>query len=127
MIQINASDISGINLTTYPGVLGVSLKLTGDVAASVSGVSVDAAFKGFGSFGSATPYEAGEMADFSIINETNAGAVVPFTLTQTPSGTYVIVFDAAQTLLDVLTISLVAPSVTGKSFVGLNTISTVVA
>ena len=124
LIQIPASDIDGINLTTYPGVLGVAMKLTGPVEASTTGVSIDAAFSGFGSFGKPTPFEAGVAADFSILNGITP---VTFTLTQDTSGTYVIVFDSAQTALDVLVISLVAPSTTDKPFKGLNTVTTTVA
>jgi hypothetical protein len=127
MVEIPSTSIDGINLVSYPGVLGVALELTGGVAATVSGVSVDASFAGFGPFADATPFEAGEASDFSVINVTNAGAVVPFTLTQDPAGTYVIVFDSAQTLADELAISLVAPSTTNKPFKGLNTITTIVA
>ena len=125
-IQIAAANISGINLVTYPGVLGVTLSLTGGVAASTTGVSIDATFAGFGSFDSATPFEAGVATDFSVYNETTA-ASVSFTLSQDPSGTYVIVFDSAQTSSDVLTISLLSPSTTDKPFKGVNTISTTVS
>jgi len=124
LIQIPSSKIVGINLTTYPGVLGVALKLTGAVEASTTGVSIDASFSGFGSFGNPTPFEAGVAADFSILNGITP---VPFTLTQNPSGTYVIVFDSAQTSLDVLVVSLVAPSTTDKPFKGLNTVTTTVS
>jgi hypothetical protein len=120
-IQIPAGAISGINLVTYPGVLGVALKLTGAVESSLTGVSIDASFAGFGAFDSATPFEAGEATDFSILDGVT---VVPFTMSQDPAGTYVFVYDTPLTGGEVLTISLVAPSTTDKPFKGLNTVTT---
>jgi hypothetical protein len=124
VMKIDSSDIE-IDLLTAPGIIGVSLALTNGVAAAVDSVSIDAFFKLYGGFDAKTPYEAGEVSDFVIFNNTTSSVVPVLTATQDPSGTYELTY-AAQTLADELVISLAKPSVSNKPFQGLNTVITTI-
>lgn len=125
LIEAETGNITGIDLNTEPGIIGVELAI--NTTATVNNVVVDAFYGLYQTFGGSSPFVGGDTTDFTVFNVTASSAVVLTSATQNPDGTYDLAFAAPVTLADELEISITAPSTTNKPFRGINTVTSTAA